>query len=600
MNQDVAEYASRLLTITGISRVLSIDDAYTSAHSKEEFAAAIMTGEEEVLTKVAHLIGIEKTDREVMRRLLLDKWDTLSEAVRGEMAGHLTPPEADTVEGASLENDLAIGTDLPEIFGQTLTMLSLAQWTKRRAEFVNDAMPPTLILIDLSFKDEGRGADEGLSIIKQLLNNHGAASIYCGLLTNRVSLKSIHADWKRIADENGLSQNRFVLIPKDSLREDRRQFLALIKLALMNGHARDLRAAVGTAYSACLEQAKTKLEEIDVYEFERIVCLSSSEEGVWEPDTLSRIFSLQHKKLVRGALRGDAAVHGFADSLRALSDIPVGDWGGPTAMEIGLRRLEWFEGGEDVNGQFLPVELGDMFRIGDNVNKNFVLVAQPCDLMVRQEGREAGKRHHTVTHGVLLEATPLPSAQEAGAETDHGFGFNLEFYQPNTDWRIDLRKVHYINLDVLDLCAFREDGQSRLATDSAVPRLISHAWKRRFTILQKAIGKMVNRYKELSAIRGLKEGYILKIISECSFGNLIVPKIDRRAGSVTFNLCRVGRLKQPRSGALLARYANSLARDAFEHDLARRPSQHETAEKVHVAENSVPTPAPEALLGPQV
>jgi hypothetical protein len=75
---------------------------------------------------------------------------------------------------------------------------------------------------------------------------------------------------------------------------------------------------------------------------------------------------------------------------------------------------------------------------------------------------------------------------------------------------------------------------------------------------------------------------------ECSFGNLVLPKIDGKTGNVTFNLS-IGRLKQPRSGALLARYANSLARDAFEHDLARGPPklaslQQQSKEPANAAE----------------
>lgn len=571
MSAEIATYASNLLAMTGITKVLSIDDAYSAASSIEEYAAAVMTADQQTLAKISPLIGSEAIDPDVIRKLLREKWDGLSDQARDELASHLTPPEEVTDEASSLENDLEIGTNLPEIFGKTLSMFSLDEWTKRKAEFINDDMPPTLLLIDLSFADEGGGVGEGLTIIKQLFNLHPAAPIYCGLLTNKYSLASIHADWKRLAHENSLSQDRFVLIPKDALREDRRKFLALIKLALINEHARALRTAVGDAYAACLNETKVKLEEIDVYEFERIVCLSSSHEGVWEPDTLSRIFSLFHKKLVRGALHGDVQVHSRADSLRALSDIPVGEWGGPTEMEIKLRRLEWFEDEADVNGQYLPIELGDLFRIGGNIDKLFVLVAQPCDLMVRQDGKQPGTRHHTVSHAMLLEAAPVKTTSETAKNSDLDFGFNLEFYQPDTDWRVNLRKVHYINLDVLDLCAFRLDGQSIMGKDSVAPQLISHAWKLRFTVLKKAIEKMLKRYAELSAIKGLKEGYILKIVSECSFGNLITPKIDGKAGSVTFNLSRIGRLKQPRSGALLARYANSLARDAFEHDLARRP-----------------------------
>jgi hypothetical protein len=576
MNAEIANYASGLLSLSGIAKVLSIDDAYAPSHSVEEFSASIMTAEEDVLNKLAPLLSASTSDPEILRRMLRESWDGMAGDVRDEIAGHLTPPEVDTTEGTSLENDLSIGTNLPEIFGNALSMLSLDEWNRRKAEFILADMPPTLFLVDLSFADEGHGVDEGLEIIKQLFANHPGAPIYCGLLTNRFSMTSIHSNWKALAHDNGLSQDRFVLIPKDTLRSDRKKFLALIKLALINPHARFLRETVSNAYASCLEEARNSLEGLDVYEFERIVCLSSSYEGVWELDTLSRIFSLFHKKLVRSSLHKDPDVHETADSLRALSKIPVGEWGDPTEMEIGLRRLEWFEDESDVNGQLLPVEVGDLFKIGDNSQKLYVLVAQPCDLMIREDG----KRHHTVKHAILLEAAPIakPSSgvrvdPKKKKKDDSEFSFNLEFFEPHADWRVNLREVHYVNLDALDLCAFRSDGKSMMLLSDDPPDLLSQAWKTRFAVLKKDLTKMVLRYQELKAIKGLADGYILKMIADCSFGNLIKPKIDLKAGTVSFNVCRTGRLMQPRSGALLARYANSLAREAFEHDLTRRPAK---------------------------
>ncbi len=160
-----------------------------------------------------------------------------------------------------------------------------------------------------------------------------------------------------------------MLIPKDSLKGDQLTFLALIKLVVMNGPANALRRAVRKAYEDCLKDVDVELDKLDVFEFERIVCLSSSIEGVWEPDTLVRIFSLFHKKFVRGSLRNNGDVHDSADYLRKLTSIHVGEWGGPTEMEIALRKLEWFEEAVDINDQHLPLELGDVFRIESRPNK---------------------------------------------------------------------------------------------------------------------------------------------------------------------------------------------------------------------------------------
>jgi len=86
-------------------------------------------------------------------------------------------------------------------------------------------------------------------------------------------------------------------------------------------------------------------------------------------------------------------------------------------------------------------------------------------------------------------------------------------------------------------------------------------------IMQKAC----KRYGELMKMSGMKAADAGKLALSTSLGNLMQITIDSRRSSIKFDVKRVGRIKQPRAGALLSRYANSLARDAFEHDLTRRP-----------------------------
>jgi hypothetical protein len=433
-------------------------------------------------------------------------------------------------------------------------------------------MPPTLLLVDLSFTGEERGKEEGLRVIADLLKMHPESKIYCGLLTSLYRTASVHDDWKRIASVHDLNRERFVLIPKDSLDKDKHAFLALIKLVVMNGPANALRKAVITVFEECLKQSDAELGKLDVFEFERIICLTSSEEGVWEPDTLLRVLSLFHKALVRKALRNDGEIYKYADYLRSLTSIRVGEWGGPTKMEISLRRLEWFEEPDDINEQHLPLEVGDVFKIDGRPDKLFVLVAQPCDLMMRQ----SGERHHTVQNALLLEATPVADASEESKKAkdeDRGFYFKLDFFEADRDWRINLRKIHYVNLDILDLCVFRTDGRATFSVGDTAPPLISEAWRARFPKLEEIVKKACGRYAELMKKNVVKAVDVMKIVVSSSLGNLIKSEIDSTTNTISFDISRVGRIKQPRSGALLTRYANALARDAFEHDLTRRPDR---------------------------
>jgi hypothetical protein len=573
MNVEIVEYATRLLSISGIEKVISIDDDNAQDSTPEELLGVLSVIDDAVLVEVVGpLLGIDSGDRDLIQDKVRNEWTNLGKRIRDELLTAVTPPLEGGAESVALLNDIRATSKLPEIFGDKLVPLTLGEWEKQLGHIVNDTMTPTLVLVDLSFTGEQRGKDEGLRVIANLLRMHPESRIYCGLLTSLYHTSSVHDDWKRLAAEHSLDRERFVLIPKDSLDDDKQAFLALIKLVVMNGSANSLRKAVGKTFEACLKQSESELEKLDVFEFERIICLSSSIEGVWEPDTLLRVLSLFHKALVRKALRNDANVHDSADRLRNLTGIRVGQWGGPTEMEIFLRRLEWFEEASDLAEQHLPLELGDMFRIEGRPNKLYVLVAQPCDLMVRQ----TGERHQTVKHGLLLEANPVADLSADAAEArseDPVFQFKLEFFEADRDWRINLRKIHYVNLEVLDLCVFGQGGKAEVSLDDKLPDFMPEAWRARFPKVVATMKKVVERYADFIKKYKMKPEDAAKLAFSSALGNLIAMEVVPESGRVKFDVSRAGRIKQPRAGALLSRYANALARDAFEHDLTRRPSR---------------------------
>ena len=69
----------------------------------------------------------------------------------------------------------------------------------------------------------------------------------------------------------------------------------------------------------------------------------------------------------------------------------------PNYNTMALQRLERYELAEYLNSHYIPIELGDIFqKMGDSA-KRYVLLAQPCDLMVRTDG----KRNPFINEGVL-------------------------------------------------------------------------------------------------------------------------------------------------------------------------------------------------------
>jgi hypothetical protein len=568
MSTGIVALADELLAVTGIERVVSIDDAYAEGAEMQEVLAAVDVAEATTLDEVGKLLDVETSDPDSLRFLLRERWGSLSVSAKQALAAQLLPPEEYSTEGKAVENDLQIATNLPNIFGTKLEMLSLKVWKSRRAELINESMPSTLLLVDLSFVDEAAGTDEGLKIITALLESEPQAKIYCALLTNRYPVATIPEKWLEVCQETGLPPDKFVLIPKDIVSTDERRFLALIKLVVMNGRANALKNAVIGSFGTSLQKAESDLSSINIFDFEQIVCVSSLREGVWESDTLVRLFSLFHKHLVRDSLHTDVKVHQLTDELRRLSLVDVGEWAVPTTKARSIQRMEWYESAASLNRQFLPTELGDFFAISGRTDKMYVLAAQPCDLMVRYESK--GRRHHKVKNAVLLEA------YRGDRRGDASFCYDLEYFEPSVEWHVDLRSVHYVCLDVIDLCAIREDGRAEMALDMEVPLYLCEPWRARVDILRKQTSKIISKYQELLK-KGLSSQEANAIATNASLGKLFSGKVDVAKKTVTYNFARVGRLKQPRAGALLSRYANAMARDAFEHSFVRSANTNAVA-----------------------
>jgi hypothetical protein len=97
---------------------------------------------------------------------------------------------------------------------------------------------------------------------------------------------------------------------------------------------------------------------------------------------------------------------------------------------------------------------------------------------------------------------------------------------------------------------------------------------------------VIRRSSELVK-QGLKKTEADKIAGHLWLGKFASCITDEKIGSIRYNVIRVGRLRQPRAGALLSRYANAMTREAFEHDLARHDHSDTETTPAQSNENAV-------------
>jgi len=156
-----------------------------------------------------------------------------------------------------------------------------------------------------------------------------------------------------------------------------------------------------------------------------------------------------------------------------------------------LPQTELYEEDKLVNGYHDPLRNGDVFEIGEGEGvKLWVLIAQPCDLMVRPDGERA--REDSFRVAVLA---PMQNAVPEGDAPRAGLGFVLDHFGKHGAQNafVDFRDATPVNLRVLDLVVLSKSGKWEIGPESELdPNMLlpARAWSSRAKVLPRHFGKV--------------------------------------------------------------------------------------------------------------
>ncbi|MGO4832269.1 site-specific integrase [Rhizobiaceae sp. 2RAB30] len=202
--------------------------------------------------------------------------------------------------------------------------------------------------------------------------------------------------------------------------------------------------------------------------------------------------------------------------------------------------------------------------------RKLVRLAQPCDLMVRSNGKRVREENFKVA--VLAPLRTRPLGDEAGAKD--GLNFSLEHYDHSGAQSaiVLLADATPANLQVLDLAVFNKDGRCQLAAapDPAM-NLPSQAWERRDAELRNHFGKVT---KQIEAARRAHKDPVADLLATAIIPRGAPKKAFAKfgaydSGAFSYPIRRRGRIRDPLAASLLMAYSRFLARDAYEHDFSK-------------------------------
>lgn len=360
-------------------------------------------------------------------------------------------------------------------------------------------------------------------------------------------------------DEEGMSAALRVGVKRAGLRRSLHEVLVRVQ---------------GILHSAIQEAALNLLtvppEQLESHVFER-----GYKEGVSELHVVERAITAHLGREARRFFGTDDQVQASAQRLRALRAIELDS--ATTAPEPRLaafREAEVWEAEELLNRALTPVACGDVFELDRDEHatrtskQKFILLAQPCDISLRPEGR---KREQDTGFLVPLKTKTASGKADPKAPL-------LPFTLHGEQWACDFRNASVARLSILDLASFRTDGRVRVDDGHAAPPGLLPAQQNvyvdRIKPSSDALADPNLRPQggrialDLQLTFASTEAF--KHIHSPAFEDALKQKAHgqtiERPRRATWRLRRCGRVRMPYAAALLDQYSSVMSRQAFDLD----------------------------------
>jgi hypothetical protein len=547
------------LKAAGISRVIWIDDFFAPPlrDSLENGLRQAFLRKKETGDQSVEITGAGEIDLTVSRLEIEERSDEIFASLSDEDLRA-------AADSLNITNSLIeeVPQDLPResfealrlAFGKTLLTFSLAEWTSKASRELETAGVDTLFLIDKQFTRE-KTAYDGVNLLQDLTQGDAL----CILLTYTCSESGQNDERVGIAKRSGgiLPSYKFAVLSKQRSGEGDavQQFARAIYAVLTHRYTREIAETVRNAIESSALQTAESLSDQSVFELDIVFFENSHREGVPEFDVIVRIFNIDQRYALNAGLRQAALQEQLqkARKFRTETASIRAQWPKPTLDMQKFRdwrRREVFEDGVGLNAIHAPLACGDVFAIdvGDE-RKKYVFLAQPCDLMIRDDGQRNAEM------GLFVLVIDSPTGAVHSEIAGHRFFEISGVFEVGQDWRVDFRNTAVVDISVVDLAVFNSDGRVQLEKDQREPQiLLPTGWLKR---LKRAKRQFFDNAKA-PAVGTLGFGRLSKITAPTIAENVVEYPVQR-----------IGRLENNTATAILAAWATFQTRAALEHDFAQ-------------------------------
>ncbi|MCB0745370.1 MAG: hypothetical protein KDC67_15790, partial [Ignavibacteriae bacterium] len=309
------------------------------------------------------------------------------------------------------------------------------------------------------------------------------------------------------------------------------------------------------------EEVLETLAQENIYACEQAVFESTFKEGSSEIALLHRLFNLSHSDAVEEVLRksGNNIVSDLSILRRIGSkQIAISDKKDFSYFNK-LKEKEYKISRELINKTHSPLIGGDCFKIK---NTEYILLTQACDTWVRSNG----KRKNAV--GYLIPFKLKNGNKDISINPKYKENHFLVLERLASDfsyWVFRFNDFKAVNLNVLDLAVFEQDGKIECDFNEKCPDMIFlEGWKKRFQILKSKLEKSSN--KEIPI-----ELRHLFIDFNLGTGRIVTNEIQKNDGIKVFlpSAKRTDRFRSRFADYILSRFLRYKMRFALDHDFTK-------------------------------
>ena len=561
----------QILAGLDIKTVAYIDDVYDVENTDRSielaigwFNKAIADGKANDCSKLVEAPSFFDTHNdEIWKRRLRSHWREWSKEKIIVVLDGLAKIISIKVE---IGNDQQSASLLRDLIPEEITLYELApsDWESEQQAILERVEEKGLLcLFDHNLQGAyGYTDSSGIMLLAKMVDSRGNRPIICGLLSHTFEIDEEISRGEEFAEDHNLRRQDFLPLSKKRLR-DPLLFAHGLKMMSLNYNRDFLTTRVKEIAKEANEQANDILMNIDVYNFDHMVLRSSEKEGVWEAETLFRLFETLRRVAFRKAAftaENRVELNDKITKIRIIRQVETlpNEKECPPNQRQEIMRLELYEDAKFVNEAHLPLELGDIFETG---GQKYILVAQPCDLVIRTSGNRKAQ-------SVFLVRIEMHRSSQ-----DPKFCFHLDYFDLDSrrkGWA-KFRNAFHISPDVLDLAVFNSDGQCKYDPSATVPMLHT-PWHNRLQEIKETFQRHREQideiYEHIPDLNDETQEYLKASLTHRLTASTLDISLDYENGIFEFGLRRIDRYRQPGALRLLNHFVAFLSRDAEEHDFA--------------------------------